>query len=144
MEDFTQLLLAVEQGDKSAADVLPLIYEDLRRMAAHMMAAEKPGQTLQPTALVHEAYLKVFAGGLPKATSKRHFFCIAAEAMRRIIVDSVRRKRSVKHGGGAQREELDEAAIAMPSSHDEILAVHEALDTLTEAHAAAADLDPLR
>jgi DNA-directed RNA polymerase specialized sigma24 family protein len=123
MNEVTQLLEAVANGDPSAASqVLPLIYDELRRLAAQKLASEKPGQTLQPTALVHEAYLRL-VGGTPEPhwNGRSHFFAAAAEAMRHILVDNARRKRRAKHGGGRQRVPLDDVVPVSPESPDDLL-----------------------
>src|SRR5262245_5152302 len=145
MADVTRLLDAAAAGDrKAAADLLPFVYDELRKLAAARMAAESPDQTLQPTALVHEAYLRLIgpADGL-HWHSRGHFFAAAAEAMRRILVENARRKRSPKHGGGRQRLDLagaDPACLA----NEEILAVHDALEQLAAEDAQAARLIQLR
>src|SRR5664280_2700909 len=131
MEPVTQVLQAVGAGEEHAAEkLLPLVYEELRKLAAHKMAQEAPGQTLQPTALVHEAWLRL--GGAPDAkfANEAHFFAAAAEAMRRILVENARRKQRLKHGGGQQRVELDSLDVAITSNDDQLLAVDEALDKL--------------
>jgi RNA polymerase sigma factor (TIGR02999 family) len=145
MSDVTQILQSIEQGDPQAADrLLPLVYDELRRLAAQKLANEKPGQTLQPTALVHEAYLRLVASGddesqqEPSWKCRGHFFAAAAEAMRRILVDSARRKKRVKHGGERHRMELNEPSIPVDSSADDILALDEALNRLTLEDPAAA------
>ena len=127
-----------------AEELLPLVYEDLRKLAAHKMAQEASGQTLQPTALVHEAWLRL--GGTPDArfANQAHFFAAAAEAMRRILVENARRKRRLKHGGGQRRVELDMLDVAITSDDEHLLAVDEALDKLAAQDAAAADLIKLR
>src|SRR6516225_2393432 len=114
MADLTQILSAVAGGDpQAAADLLPLVYDELRRLAAARLADEKPGQTLQPTALVHEAYLRLVGGGQPQDWDGRgHFFAVAAEAMRRILVESARRKATTKRGGKLRRIDLDHVAVA--------------------------------
>src|SRR5437867_8969434 len=113
MSDFTRLLNAIDAGDSKAADqLLPLVYEELRKLAAHKMAQEQPGQTLQPTALVHEAYLRLVGGGQEHWNSRGHFFGAAAEAMRRILVENARRKQRVKHGGDMQRIDLTSLDLA--------------------------------
>jgi RNA polymerase sigma factor (TIGR02999 family) len=145
VSDVTQILERVEQGDPKAADqLLPLVYEELRKLAVHKMAQEAPGQTLQPTALVHEAWLRL--GGKPDAefANRAHFFAAAAEAMRRILVENARRKQRLKHGGGQQRVELDTLDLAITSDADHLLAVDEALDKLAVQDAPAADLIKLR
>jgi RNA polymerase sigma factor (TIGR02999 family) len=145
MNDVTRILSAVEQGDAQAAEqLLPLVYQELRKLAARQLAQEKPGQTLQATALVHEAYLRlVDAEKLGHWGSRGHFFA-AAEAMRRILVDRARRRRSRKHGGGQARAEYDEANLAAPEAADELLAVDEALARLAAVDAQAAELVKLR
>jgi RNA polymerase sigma factor (TIGR02999 family) len=131
-------------GLRSVEELLPLVYEELRRLAAHKMAQEAPGQTLQPTALVHEVWLRL--GGTPDArfANQAHFFAAAAEAMRRILVENARRKQRLKHGGGQQRVELDALDVAITSDEDQLLAVDEALDKLAARDAPAADLVKLR
>jgi RNA polymerase sigma factor (TIGR02999 family) len=142
MTDVTQILAQIEQGDAAAAnDLLPLVYAELRRLAAARLAHEKPGQTLQATALVHEAYLRLVGGEQPKDwNSRNHFFAAAAEAMRRILVDAARRKNAVKHGGQRIRRPLEESEVATAAPPDEVIAVHEALDRLTREDPVAADL----
>src|SRR5262245_16004696 len=129
MSDVTHILSAIEQGDPSAAEqLLPLVYDELRRLAAGKMAQEKPGQTLQATALVHEAYLRLV--DVEKARhwdSRGHFFAAAAEAMRRILVDNARQRRSQRRGGEARRQPLESVEPAAPVPDDELLAVDEAL-----------------
>jgi RNA polymerase sigma factor (TIGR02999 family) len=146
MADVTQILSAIEQGDPSAAEqLLPLVYDELRRLAAEKLARERPGQTLDATALVHEAYLRLAGGGQGRHWNGRsHFFFAAAEAMRRLLVDRSRRKRSRKRGGGRARVELDEAALVAAECPDEVLAVDEALAGLAAADAQAAELVKLR
>jgi RNA polymerase sigma factor (TIGR02999 family) len=146
MSDVTRILAAIEQGDPSAAEqLLPLVYDELRQLAAQKLAQEKPGQTLQATALVHEAYLRlVDTEKAPHWNSRGHFFAAAAEAMRRILVESARRKLRRRHGGDLQRQDLD--ALEPPSlqTPDELVAVSEALDRLAQANAQAAELVKLR
>src|SRR6516162_3153033 len=129
MSDVTQILSAIEQGDPHAAEqLLPLVYDELRKLAAAKVAQEKPGQTLQATALVHEAYLRLV--DVDKAQgwdSRRHFFAAAAEAMRRILIENVRRKKSQKHGGQAEHVPLDQIEIALPPPDDDLLALDDAL-----------------
>jgi RNA polymerase sigma factor (TIGR02999 family) len=146
MTDVTQILSAIEEGDPHAAEqLLPLLYEELRRLAAHKMAQEKPGQTLQATALVHEAYLRlVDVDKVRHWNSRRHFFAAAADAMRHILVDRARRKRSRKRGGIRVRVAFDQAEVASSEDPDEVLAVDEALTGLAAADAQAADLVKLR
>lgn len=142
MTDITRILSAIEQGDPQAAEeLLPLVYAELRQLAAARLAKEKSVQTLQATALVHEAYLRLVEGEIPQHWSGRnHFYSAAAEAMRRILVDSARRKASLKHGGGMSRGEFDEAALAAATQPDELIAVNDALDELAAHDKLAADL----
>ena len=130
MSEVTQILDAIEKGDPHAAEqLLPLVYDELRKLATHLMVKESPGQTLQATALVHEAYLRlVDAEKAPTWQSRGHFFAAAAEAMRRILIDEARRKRAAKHGGGWRRHDLLEAELAIDSTGDELFAVDDALD----------------
>jgi RNA polymerase sigma factor (TIGR02999 family) len=145
MDDVTRILNAMEQGDAEAADqLLTLVYDELRKMAAAKMAAEAPGHTLQPTALVHEAWLRL-TGSTPQSwDSRAHFFAAAAEAMRRILVEHARRKLARKRGAGAQRVELDESGLVLAAPAEELLAVHEALDRLAAHDPQAAQLVKLR
>jgi RNA polymerase sigma factor (TIGR02999 family) len=146
MNDVTRILGQIESGDPAAADeLLPLVYNELRALAAAKLAQEKPGQTLQATALVHEAYVRLVgpAEGEPrKWNSRGHFFLAAAESMRRILIDNARRKLSQKHGGGREREELD--AIAGPEPDEDLLALDEALQKLAAQDPAKARLVELR
>jgi RNA polymerase sigma factor (TIGR02999 family) len=144
MSDVTEILTAIDQGRARADDLLPLVYEELRKLAAARMAQESPGQTLQPTALVHEAWLRLVGDSNTKFDGRAHFFAAAAEAMRRILIDNARRKRALRHGGGRARVDIDEVEIAAASSDDELLAVHEALDKLSAEDAELADLVKLR
>ena len=146
MADVTRLLDAAAAGDhRAAVDLLPLVYDELRKLAAARLAEERPGQTLQATALVHEAYLRLVGGDQPRDWNGRgHFFAAAAEAMRRILVDHARSKKSLKGGGGRARAELREDAVAAPEASDEILAVDEALAGLAAADPRAAELVKLR
>jgi RNA polymerase sigma factor (TIGR02999 family) len=146
MADVTRLLDAAAAGDpKAAAELLPLVYDELRKHAAARLAEEKPGQTLQPTALVHEAYLRLVGGEQPQDWGGRgHFFAAAAEAMRRILVESARRKKANKHGGGWQRQELIDSELAVDTSGDDLFAVDEALSRLAAEHPRAARLIHLR
>jgi RNA polymerase sigma factor (TIGR02999 family) len=146
MSDVTAILSAVEQGDaQAAAQLLPLVYEELRRLAARKLAREAPGQTLQATALVHEAYLRLVKGEKERHWKGRGpFFAAAAEAMRRILVDRARRKRSRKRGGDWGRVELEEASLATAEDSEEVLAVDEALAGLAAVDAQAAELVKLR
>jgi RNA polymerase sigma factor (TIGR02999 family) len=143
MSDVTRLLEAAHRGDRQAAgELLPLVYAELRRLAALKLAREKPGQTLEPTALVHEAYLRLVGDQL--FDGRGHFFAAAAEAIRRILVEQSRRKQAARHGGRRQREGLDPDQIAAPAPDDELLALHEALDRLAEKHPEKAELVKLR
>jgi RNA polymerase sigma factor (TIGR02999 family) len=150
MNDVTRILSAIEHGDPHAAEqLLPLVYDELRKLAAQKLAQEKPGQTLDATALVHEAYLRLLANQLDAQAreewdSRRHFFAAAAEAMRRILVENARRKKSVKHGGAMARQELDPLALTSPEQNPALLALDEALTKLAVADAQAAELVKLR
>jgi RNA polymerase sigma factor (TIGR02999 family) len=133
MSEVTRMLDAIQQGDpKAAEDLLPLVYNELRKLAVYKMAQEAPGQTLQATALVHEAWLRI-AGGEAKAwDGRRHFFAAAAEAMRRILVEAARRKKRLRHGGGLEGMEVEEMDLPAPMPNDELLALDEALTRLAE------------
>ena len=146
MTDVTQILSQIEQGDPIAAEqLLPLVYEELRKLAASKMAQEKPGQTLQATALVHEAYLRlVDVQQAQQWNSRGHFFAAAAEAMRRILVDQARRKHSQKRGAELQRLPMENAEIAVPEPSVDLLAVNEAIDRLGRMDQMAAGLVKLR
>ena len=147
MSDVTQILSQIESGDPSAAEqLLPLVYDELRKLAAAKLAHEKPGQTLQATALVHEAYLRLVGLGNAQAFDHRgHFFAAAAEAMRRIMVDSARRKHRIKHGGDTRvRIDLEEVPIEAPSLREDLLALDRALDKLKQVDGTAAELIQLR
>ena len=146
MSDVTRILSAIEQGDPNAAQhLLPLVYEELRKLAAQRLAQEKPGQTLQATALVHEAYLRlVEVEPAQPWNSRGHFFAAAAEAMRRILVEQARRKQALKRGGGQERQALDQIEITVPEMSDDLLALDEALSQLAVADAQAAELVKLR
>jgi RNA polymerase sigma factor (TIGR02999 family) len=146
MSEVTRILTAIEQGDPHAAgQLLPLVYDELRRLAAQKLAQEKPGQTLDATALVHEAYLRlVGAGAGPHWDNRRHFFAAAAEAMRRILVENARRKQAAKHGGGRQRQDLDAEALAAPEPDLDLLALDAALLRLAEHDPLKARLVELR
>jgi len=145
VSDVTRILDAIEKGDSQAADqLLPLVYDELRRIAAYKMAQEAPGHTLQPTALVHEAWLRLVGDGNPKFQGRAHFFGAAAESMRRILVDLARRKRSLKRGGGAERQELHESILVLSAPPDELLAIDEALGKLETEDPPAAELVKLR
>jgi RNA polymerase sigma factor (TIGR02999 family) len=142
MSEVTRILSALEQGDPTAsAQLLPLVYEELRKLAAQKMAQEAPGQTLQPTALVHEAYLRLVGGERAVRWDGRgHFFAAAAEAMRRILVESARRKKRLRHGGALQRVELADDLLAADGPPDDVLAVDEALEQLAAADPTTAQL----
>ena len=146
MSEVTRILSAIEGGDPGAADqLLPLVYDELRRLAAQKLAGESPGQTLQATALVHEAYIRLV--DVEKAqhwVSRGHFFAAAAEAMRRILVDNARRKRRPKHGGDRERVDLERACVVEPAPSDDLLALDEALTRLASEDPAKADLVKLR
>ena len=146
MNEVTRVLSAIERGDPQAADqLLPLVYEELRKLAAQKLAQEKPGQTLQATALVHEAYLRLLDSDRAQDWNSRgHFFAAAAEAMRRILVDNARRKRAVKRGGDQVRVELDQLEIAASESSDGLVALDEALTHFTLVDPKAAELVKLR
>jgi RNA polymerase sigma factor (TIGR02999 family) len=146
MSDVTRILSAIENGDPSAAEeLLPLVYDELRRLAAQRLAQEKPGQTLQATALVHEAYLRlVDAEQAQRWNSRGHFFAAAAEAMRRILVEQARRRTAAKRGGGAERKGLELAEVIAPEPDDRLLAVHDALDDFARTDPEAATLVKLR
>jgi RNA polymerase sigma factor (TIGR02999 family) len=146
MADVTQILSAIEAGDpNAAAELLPLVYEELRELAAARLADEKPGQTLQPTALVHEAHGRLVGGEQPQDWNGRgHFFAAAAEAMRRILVEQARRKRRLKHGGGLVRRDLDDVQPAAPESPEDPLVLDEALARLAERDPVKAELVKLR
>ena len=145
MSDATRILESTERGDdQSTEELVRLLYDELRRVATSLMAHEKPGQTLQATALVHEAYLRLLGPDQPKWENRRHFIGAAAEAMRRILIEKARRKKRLKHGGEMERVDLDNInlQVAMPS--DDLLAINEALDSLALADPRAAELVKLR
>jgi RNA polymerase sigma factor (TIGR02999 family) len=141
MSDVTRILNAIERGDAGATDeLLPLVYEELRVLAAQKLSHERPGQTLQATALVHEAYLRLVGDESQDWENRGHFFAAAAEAMRRILVEHARRKASAKHGGDRQRTELDDLARSIVGPSDDILALSEALDKLSAKDRVAAEI----
>jgi RNA polymerase sigma factor (TIGR02999 family) len=146
MNDVTRILCAMDHGDPQAAEqLLPLVYDELRKLAAQKLAQERPGQTLQATALVHEAYVRlVDAEASQHWNSRGHFFAAAAEAMRRILVESARRRGRVKHGGGFQRRDLDQPAIAIEEPVADLVALDEALVRLAEQDPLAVRLVELR
>jgi RNA polymerase sigma factor (TIGR02999 family) len=145
VSDATVMLAAVERGDpKAAQELLVLVYDELRRIAAFKMAHESPGQTLQPTALVHEAWMRLVGNETPTFNNRAHFFHTASEAMRRILIDRARRKRTERHGGGYLRVELEGFDPAAPDADDQLLAVHEAVDKLALEHPVQAQLVKLK
>jgi RNA polymerase sigma factor (TIGR02999 family) len=145
MSEVSRILDAAAQGDPhAAAQLLPLVYDELRRLAAHKMAQEKPGQTLDATALVHEAYLRLAGTGEREWRNRGHFFGAAAEAMRRILVEQARRKQGVRHGGGRQRIRLDEACPVVEPPGEDVQALDEALTRLAERDPMRAELVKLR
>jgi RNA polymerase sigma factor (TIGR02999 family) len=145
MSDATVLLSAIEQGEPAAAEkLLELVYEELRRLAANKMAREAPGQTLQPTALVHEAWLRLLGTKKQKFENRAHFFSAAAEAMRRILIDRARRKLTHRHGGDFERVALDGQDLMVPDTDQQLLAVHEVLDKFSKEHPAQAEVVKLR
>jgi RNA polymerase sigma factor (TIGR02999 family) len=146
MSEVTRILNAIEQGDPSAAEeLLPLVYDELRKLAAQKLAKEKPGQTLEATALVHEAYLRLLdTDKAPDWNSRGHFFAAAAEAMRRILVESARRKTRLKHGREHQRVDLDSGCVVSAAPSLDLVALDDALSRLAEAEPAKAKLVKLR
>ncbi|MEY2396171.1 MAG: hypothetical protein QOF94_2516 [Acidobacteriaceae bacterium] len=145
MSDLTHLLNARQNGDPAAAEeLLRLVYDELRKVAASKMAKEAPGHTLQPTALVHEAWLRLVGNAAPRWDGRAHFFAAAAEAMRRILIESARRKRALRHGGTLQRVDLEEAEVVAPSTEDELWAVNDALEKLSAEDPQLAELVKLR
>ena len=145
MSDATIMLAAIEAGEPNAAEqLLVLVYDELRRLAASKLALEVPGQTLQPTALVHEAWLRLVGDANPSFKDRKHFFCASAEAMRHILIDRARRKRTKRHGGDYQRIDFEELDLAAPSADAQLLAVNEALEKLTLEHPVQAQVVKLR
>jgi RNA polymerase sigma factor (TIGR02999 family) len=145
VSEVTHILEAIQQGNARAADeLLPLVYEELRKLAAHRMAHEAAGQTLQPTALVHEAWLRLVGKENQRWQNSAHFFAAAAEAMRRILIDNARRKRAQRHGGGQAHVDIQDLELAAAAKDDELLAVHEALDKLAAEDKQMAELVKLR
>jgi RNA polymerase sigma factor (TIGR02999 family) len=147
MSEVTQIIRAIDRGSASAAEeLLPLVYEELRRLAAHKLSSEAPGQTLQATALVHEAWLRVAGPGREHRSwsGRRHFFNAAAEAMRRILIDRARRKHSERHGGSLHRVDAEAIDIAAPLPDDQLEALHEALEELERLAPQVAELVKLR
>lgn len=145
MSEATLLLTAVQHGDpEAAAKLLGLVYEELRRLASSRMAREEPGQTLQATELVHEAWLRLVGGKAPKFENRAHFFSAAAEAMRRILIDRARRKLTQRHGGGCEWVGLEDLDLAEPRADQQMLDVHEVLDSLAKDHPMQAEVVKLR
>jgi RNA polymerase sigma factor (TIGR02999 family) len=146
MTEVTRILSAIEAGDSQAADqLLPLVYSELRKLAAQKLAQEKPGQTLEATALVHDAYIRLVDSDKAQHWKSRgHFFGAAAQAMRRILIENARRKKRIKHGGGRDRQELAASQIAAPQISDDLLQLDAALDRLDEQDHEAAELVKLR
>jgi RNA polymerase sigma factor (TIGR02999 family) len=145
MSEATVLLNTGENGDQKNADkLLELLYEELRRLAICKLAKEAPGHTLQPTALVHEAWLRLMGNRDPKFENRAHFFSAAAEAMRRILIDRARRKLTIRQGGGHERVELDEEALVVPYPDEQLLAVHDVLDKLAKSYPMQAEVVKLR
>ena len=145
LSDVTRILESIEHGDPKAADeLLPLVYGKLRKLAAAKMANEAPNQTLQPTALVHEAWLRLVGNDNPQFANRAHFFSAAAEAMRRILIDKARRKRALRHGGDQQQVDIESVEISSLADDHELLAVNEALDKLTAQNQVEAELVKLR
>ena len=145
MSDVTRILSAIDQGDPAAAEqLLPLVYDELRKLARQKMAQEKPGQTLQATALVHEAYIRLVGSEDRSWDSRGHFFAAAAEAMRRILVDRARDKQRVKRGGGRKRVDLDSIQAALDTPSEELLAIDEALQELASDYPQCVELIKLR
>jgi RNA polymerase sigma factor (TIGR02999 family) len=145
MTEVTRILSAIDEGDAQAAEqLLPLVYDELRRLAAQKLSHEKPGQTLQATALVHEAYIRLVGEEDQHWDNRGHFFAAAAEAMRRILVENARRKKGLRHGGGQQRIPLEHAEIAIEAPSEDLIALDEALDKLAAKDKVKADLVKLR
>jgi RNA polymerase sigma factor (TIGR02999 family) len=145
VSELTVILQRIDHGDPHAAnELLPLVYEELRKLAAQKMAHENPGQTLQATALVHEAWLRLGGDDQPTWDDRGHFFAAAAEAMRRILIDNARRKQALRHGGGAQRVNLDALELAANMDDEQLLALNEALEQFTAHDARKAELVKLR
>ena len=145
MSDVTRILESIQQGDPKAADeLLPLVYAELRKLAAYKMARLAAGQTLQPTALVHEVWLRLVGSENPTFENRAHFFAAAAEAMRHLLIDNARRKLARRHGGGLQRVDFENAAIALPADEDHLLAVNDALDQLAVRSPVQAQVVKLR
>ena len=145
MSNATTLLEAAHRGDPKAADkLLELVYDELRQLATRRMARELPGQTLQPTALLHEAWVRLVGSENPSFANRAHFFSAASEAMRRILIERARRRRALRHGGEFERVAFEERDLVAPKADDELLSVNEALDQLAMAHPAQAEVVKLR
>ena len=145
MSEVTRVIEAIQHGDlKAAEELLPMVYEELRKLAASKMANEAAGNTLQPTALVHEAWLRLIGNDNPKFAGRAHFFAAAAEAMRRILIDRARRKCALRHGAGQVRVDIQQIDLASPRADDQLLAVNEALDKLAAQDSTEAELVKLR
>jgi len=145
LSDVTRILSSIERGDPNAAEqLLPLVYEELRKLAAAKMARETPGNTLQATALVHEAWLRLVGNNSSQFSNRAHFFAAAAESMRRILIERARRKQALRHGGGQERVEFQEADLAAPPAEEQMFAVDEALDKLAAQSPREAELVKLR
>src|SRR5262245_33950104 len=145
MSDVRLLLTSIARGNSQAADeLLVLVYNELRSLASHKMARERPGQTLQPTALVHEAWLRLVSSRNPHFENRAHFFSAAAEAMRRILIDRARSRRTQRHGGRLERVDLDGQDLAAPAADEQLLAVNELLDNLAKDHPIQAEVVKLR
>lgn len=145
MSELTRILEAAQQGDSAAAgQLLPLVYDELRRLAAHKMSFQPPGQTLQATALVHEAYLRLVGDGEKRWESRRHFFAAAAEAMRHILIDRARRRLRVRHGEGVEMVPVEELEIAAPAKDEIVLQLDEALEKLAQVSPEQAEIVKLR
>ena len=145
MSDVTRVIEAIQHGDPKAADeLLPLVYEELRKLAAAKMSKEAAGNTLQPTALVHEAWLRLVGHDNPRFAGRAHFFAAAAESMRRILIDRARRKRALRHGGGQARVDVDQSDLASPAADEQLIAMNEALDKLAIQDPIEAQLVKLR
>jgi RNA polymerase sigma factor (TIGR02999 family) len=141
MSNVTHILESIQRGDPKAGDaLLPLVYGELRRLAAHKMTGESPGHTLQPTALVHEAWLRLAGDEASRFQNRAHFFSAAGEAMRRILVESARRKKRLKHGGQLERVNIEDVELPLPMPGDELLALDEALDRLAAVDARASEV----
>jgi len=145
VSDVTRVIEAIQKGDpKAAGELLPLVYGELRKLAAAKMANEAPGNTLQPTALVHEAWMRLVGNENPTFENRAHFFAAAAEAMRRILIDRARHRRAVRHGGGLARVDIENVDLASPDADEQLLAINDALDKLAAQDPTEAELVKLR